>query len=36
MFCVFTEVLWLKMIQLLSNKTTSHFKLLPVSKIDMS
>ena len=41
MFCVFivlTEVLhvWGKMIQLLSNKTTPHFQLLPMSKVDQS
>ena len=35
MFCVFTEV-WLKIIQLLLNKTSSHFQLLPMSKIDLS
>ena len=34
MFCVFTEVLWCKMIQLLSNKTTPHFQLLPMSKVN--
>ena len=27
MLCVFTGVLWRKMIQLLSNKTTPHFPL---------
>ena len=32
MFCVFTEVLWHKMIHLLLNKTMPHFQLLPVSK----
>ena len=34
MFCVFTEVLLRKMIQLLSNKTTPHFQFLP--KVDQS
>ena len=34
MFCVFTDVLWRKMIQLLSNKTTSHYQLLLTSKVD--
>ena len=33
---VFTEVLWRKMIQLLSNKTMPHFQLLPMSKVDQS
>ena len=36
MFCVSTEVLWPKMIQLLSNKITLHFQLLPMSKVDQS
>ena len=39
MFCgftVFTVVLWRKMIQLLSNKTTRHFQLLPMAKVDQS
>ena len=39
MFCVFTlftEVLWGKMMQLISNKTTPHFHLLPMSKVDQS
>ena len=36
MFCVSTEVLWRKMLQLLPNKTTTHFQLLPMSKIDQS
>ena len=39
MFCVFTVctgVLWRNMIQLLSNKTTPHFQLLPMSKVDKS
>ena len=36
MFCVFTEVLWHKMIQLLSNRATPHFHLLPMSKVDQS
>ena len=35
-FTVFTEVLWRKMIQLHSNKTTPHFQLLPISKVDQS
>ena len=34
MFCVFTEVLWCNMIQLLSNEATPHFQLLPMSKVD--
>ena len=34
--CVFSEVLWRKVIQLLSNKTIPHFKLLPMSKVDQS
>ena len=33
---VFTEVLWHKMIQLLTNKTTPQFQLLPMSKVDQS
>ena len=39
MLCVFTEVLWhkmIKLIQLLSNKTMPHFQLLPMPKIDQS
>ena len=36
MFCVFTEVLWHKMIQLLLNKTTPHFQLSPITKVDQS
>ena len=38
MFCVLTEVLWSKMIQLhvLSYKTTLNFQLLFVSKVDQS
>ena len=36
MLCVFTEVLWHKMIQLLSIKTTPNFQLLPMSKVDQS
>ena len=36
MFCVFTEVLGHKMVQLLSNKTTPHFHFLPMSKVDQS
>ena len=41
MFCVrtvFTGMLWRKMIQLLSNKITPHFQLLPNSmpKVDQS
>ena len=35
MLCVFTEV-QLKLIQLLLNKTSSHFKLLPMSNVDQS
>ena len=31
MYCVYTEV-----IQLLVNKTTPHFQLLPMSKVDQS
>ena len=31
--CVFTEVFWPKMIQLLSNKITPHFQRLPMSKV---
>ena len=34
MFCVFTEVLWPRMIQLLSNKTPPVFQLVPVSWVD--
>ena len=34
MFCVLTEVLWRKMIQLLFDKTTPRFQLLPMSKVD--
>ena len=33
---VFTEVLWCNTIQLLSNKITPHFQLLPMSKVDQS
>ena len=36
MFCVCTEVLWGKMVHLLSNKITPHFQLLPMSKVDQS
>ena len=38
MVCVFTEVLhvWHKMMQLLSHKTTPHFQLLHISKVDQS
>ena len=36
MFFVFTEVLWTKIIQLLSNKTTSHSHVSPMSKVDQS
>ena len=36
MFCVFTGVLWRKMIQSLSNKTTPSFSDLPMSKVDPS
>ena len=36
MFCVFTEMLWCKIIQLLSNKTAPCFQLLPISKVDQS
>ena len=36
MFCVLTEVLWHKMVQFFSNKTTPHFQLLPMSKVDQS
>ena len=35
MFCVVTEV-WLKIIQFILNKTSSHFQLLPMSKVDQS
>ena len=35
-FSVFTEVLWCKMIQLLSNKTMPHFQLLPMAEEDQS
>ena len=31
-----TEVLWRKMIQLLSNKNTPYFDILPMSKVDQS
>ena len=33
MFCVFTKVLWRKMIQLLPDKTTP-FQLLPMTKVE--
>ena len=33
-FCTCTELLCRQMIQLLSNKTTSHFQLLPMSNVD--
>ena len=36
MFCVFTEVLWHKMIELISNNTMPHFQFLPMSKVDQS
>ena len=36
MFCVFTGILWHKMIHLHSNKTTPHFQLLPMSRVDKS
>ena len=36
MFCVFTGVLWRKMIKFFSNKTKPHIQLLPVSKVDQS
>ena len=36
MFCVCTEVLLGKMIQLLLNKITPYFQLLPMSKVDLS
>ena len=36
MFCVFTEVLWSKMIQLLSNKTTPLPMSTKKSKVDQS
>ena len=36
MFHVCTEVLWGKMMQLLSNKITPHFHILPMSKVDES
>ena len=36
MFCVFSEVPWRKMIQLLSNQTKPHFQPLPMSKVDLS
>ena len=35
MFCVFTEIM-AQMIQLLFNKTQSHFQLLPIPKVDQS
>ena len=34
MFCVCTEVLWGKIIQLLENKVTPHFQLSPMSAVD--
>ena len=34
MFCVFTEVLWRKIKQLIRIKTMLHFQLLPMSKVD--
>ena len=34
MCCVFTKVLWRKMIQFFSNKTTPIFQLLPMTKVD--
>ena len=36
MFPVFTEVLWRKMVQLLSNKNMPHFQLLPMAKVGQS
>ena len=35
MLCAFTEV-WLKIIQLLLDKISSHVQLLPMSKVDQS
>ena len=35
MFCVFTEV-WLEILQLFLNKASSHFQLLPMSKVGQS
>ena len=35
MFCVYTEVM-AQDVQLLLNKTTPHFQLLPMSKVDQS
>ena len=36
MFCVLSEVLMGEMIQLLLNKITAYFQLLPMSKVDQS
>ena len=36
MFCIFTEVSRPKVKQLISNKTTPHFQLLPMAKVDQS
>ena len=36
MFCVFTKVLWRKVIQLLLNKIMHYFHFFPVSKVDKS
>ena len=36
MVCVCTEVLWDKMIRLLSNEITPHFQILPMSTVDQS
>ena len=36
MLCVYTRMLWHKMIQLLSNKIKPHFQVLPMSKVDQS
>ena len=36
MLCDFTELVWRNTIQLLSNKTTPHFQLLPMSKVHQS
>ena len=36
MFCVYTEAMEQDMKQLLLNKTTPNFQLLPMSKVDQS
>ena len=36
MFCISSEMLWRKTIQLLLNKTLPRLQILPISKVDQS